>query len=171
MVVALLISFYLTGMRIPCSTAKIAAGIYDADKFTPIIQSVVNLVVSIVLVKKIGLLGVIIGTIVSSLVLPSWQRPYLVYKYVLHRSSKEYYVRQAKNIGILFVTSMLTFIIFKYVVVSKLLFRIIIKIAVTIIIFVSLIIVVHKDTTEYKYALDMLKKILRRVKRNEKEIN
>ena len=86
-VLLIVISFYITGRRVSPSIIKQAAGLYDDDKFTPIIQSIVNLFISIVLAKLIGLSGVIIGTIISSIVLPSWQRPYLLYKKVFYKNA------------------------------------------------------------------------------------
>lgn len=97
-VILIVISFYITGRRVSPSIVKQAAGLYDDDKFTPIIQAIVNLTFSIILAKLLGISGVILGTIISSIILPSWQRPYLVYKNVLHRSSKEYFMNYIKQI-------------------------------------------------------------------------
>ena len=94
--IIVLLNYYLTGMRVPIYTVKAAAGIYDEDKYTPLIQSVVNLGLSIVLVQKWGLAGVFMGTLVSSIVLPCWQRPYIVCKYALKTSSKRYFIKYAQ---------------------------------------------------------------------------
>ena len=91
--IIVLLNYYLTGMRVPIYAVKAAAGIYDEDKYTPLIQSVVNLVLSIVLVQRWGLAGVFMGTLVSSIVLPCWQRPYVVYKYALKTSCKKYFIK------------------------------------------------------------------------------
>ncbi|NFO13458.1 teichoic acid transporter [Clostridium botulinum] len=88
-----LLNYYLTGMRVPVATLKSAAGIYDEDKYTPLIQAAVNLLISIVLVHRWGLAGVFMGTLVSSIILPCWQRPYIVCKYALKISSKGYFKR------------------------------------------------------------------------------
>ena len=161
-VLALLLSFYITGMRVPSSTAKMAAGVYDADKFTPIIQSIVNLVVSIFLVKRIGLLGVIIGTIVSSLVLPNWQRPYLVYKYVLNTSSKSYFLNKLKYIFILFISSFLTLSFFRYINIGNLLVVITTKIVFVLCVFFLLLALLYRKTEEYKYIVNVIKSVFRR---------
>lgn len=105
--IVLVINNYMVGMRVPLFTIKTAAGIYDQDKFVPMIQSVVNLVVSVVLIKNIGLIGVFLGTLVSGLV-PSLYRPYIVYKEVFKISSISYYIQYFKNIVILIFVSVLT---------------------------------------------------------------
>lgn len=102
--VIVLLNYYLTGMRVPVHTVKAAAGLYDEDKYTPLIQSVVNLSISIILVQKWGLAGVFMGTLVSSIVLPCWQRPYIIYKYVFNKSSIEYYKQYLIYFSVVMVT-------------------------------------------------------------------
>jgi O-antigen/teichoic acid export membrane protein len=87
----ILINYYLVGMRVPVYSVKSSAGIYVQDKFVPLIQSAINLIVSIIGVQYLGLAGVFIGTIVSSLV-PCLYRPIVVYKYVFGASPKEYFI-------------------------------------------------------------------------------
>ena len=103
--IIVILNYYLTGMRVPVATVKSAAGIYNEDKYTPIIQSVVNLVISISLVKSWGLAGVFMGTLVSSLILPCWQRPYIVYKYVFKSSPKEYFIKYIKYLLVIVLTA------------------------------------------------------------------
>lgn len=84
-VLLLIINNYMTGMRVPVFTVKSAAGIFSEDRFVPLVQSAVNLGVSIIAANYIGLAGVFLGTFVSAL-LPSFYRPYLVYKRVFQKS-------------------------------------------------------------------------------------
>lgn len=72
-------SFFFTGTRLACTTVRNAAGLYNEDKWIPILQSVINIVFSVVLAKYIGLDGVIVGTIISS-ILPNFYRIYILYK-------------------------------------------------------------------------------------------
>lgn len=85
-----IINYYFTGHRIVINNFKTASGIFDADKYISIIQAVVNLVVSIILVRRIGLTGIYIGTICSGLI-SSFTRPFIVYKAVFNKSAYEYY--------------------------------------------------------------------------------
>ena len=150
-VLAIMISFYLTGMRVPCGVAKSAAGIYDIDKYSPILQSIINLFISIFLVKRIGLLGVILGTIVSSIALPSWQRPYIVYKYILHQSSKEYFIDYIKYLLIIAVDSIVSLYLCNYILLSSLLLTIIIKALISLIIYSTTIFIFYRHSDEFTY--------------------
>ncbi|MGX1191848.1 lipopolysaccharide biosynthesis protein [Metabacillus sp. SLBN-84] len=100
-ILIVIINYYLTGMRIPVNTVKTAAGLYDIDKFSPLIQAAINLVASLILVQYMGLMGIFLGTLISSILLPCWQRPYYVYKYIFNTSSMPYFVVYLKYLIIL----------------------------------------------------------------------
>ena len=103
----LLINFFLIGMRVPLSVVKTSGGIFVQDKYAPLIESVINLSISIVLVKKIGLLGVFIGTLTSSILVPFWYKPYIVYKYIFDISVFYYFKQIIKYILVLLVNILL----------------------------------------------------------------
>ncbi len=91
-VFCLALNFWQTGMRNAPAVFKGAAGIFYEDRFVPIIESVINIVVSIVLALKFGIIGIFLGTFISSLCLFLYSYPFLVYKKVFNRSPKEYFV-------------------------------------------------------------------------------
>lgn len=83
-------NFYTMGMRSSIGSFKMAGGIYYQDRYAPLIESILNLSVSIILVKHLGLAGVLLGTIISNCLVPVWVQPYMVYKYVFGKSLIEY---------------------------------------------------------------------------------
>ncbi|KGE19327.1 lipopolysaccharide biosynthesis protein [Paenibacillus wynnii] len=89
--VILLLLFFERGMRNPISTVKTTAGIFHEDRFVPLIQAAIGLIISIVLVQSIGIQGVFIGSLISSMAMPFWTTPYLVYKKVFHQSVADHY--------------------------------------------------------------------------------
>lgn len=161
-VLIIVINFYLTGMRVPVATMKSAAGLFDVDKYTPLFQSAINLIVSIFLVKKIGLLGVLIGTLVSSLAIPCWQRPYLVYKYIFKTSSRKYFIEYIKYIVIVIASSVLTMFISKSLIIENLFLMFIIKSMLAVIIFMLITLIVFWKTNEIRYIYSIINKIIRR---------
>lgn len=66
-------------------------GLFIKDKIRPLIEALINLVVSIILVQKIGLAGVFIGTIISKLLTCTWREPYLVFKNVFKVRLRNYW--------------------------------------------------------------------------------
>ena len=156
--IIIVLNFYLTGMRAPVHSLKSASGLYDADKYTPIIQAATNLIVSIILVRKIGLLGVLLGTMISSIILPCWQRPYLVYKYVIHKSSKKYFVNYTKYILITVFCMIITSLITNFLIFDNKILKLFVDGVVSILIFGVAVTIFFKKSEELKYIITMLER-------------
>ena len=86
----LLIDYYFKGDRIVLSNFKTAAGVFEQDKYLALLQGVVNLVVSIALVRVIGLPGIYVGTIVSGLI-ANVTKPFIIYKNCFDRTAGAYF--------------------------------------------------------------------------------
>lgn len=89
-VVILVLNFYLRGMGISVFNSLMAAGIMYENRFVPIAEALINLVVSIVLALLIGLPGVFIGTVVSNLFLHLYSYPKYAFELVFKRKRSEY---------------------------------------------------------------------------------
>lgn len=159
-VLIMILNFYLAGMRIPPHTMKSAAGLFDVDKYTPILQSLINLVISIFLAKKMGILGVLLGTLISSLAIPCWQRPYLIYKHVFMKSSKKYFYEYFKEFVILLIISCISLYINSLLIINNLVLLFIIKLLIVTILFAAFIILIFHNTKEFKYVVKIINKVL-----------
>lgn len=79
------------------SNFKTAVGVFEQDKYLALIQGVVNLIISIVLVQKVELVGVYIGTIVSGLI-ANITKPIIIYKVILRKPVKGYFLDSGKYV-------------------------------------------------------------------------
>jgi len=120
-VLLIAIEFFVYGMSVPISVVKSSAGLYKEDKYIPIFTAMINLGVSIALVKPLGLSGVLIGTIACAVLLPIWYKPILVYKHVLHGDLKLYYRHLLEytlvyilNMGMVFIVTKIQISEFKF---------------------------------------------------------
>ena len=95
-VMLLCINYYFTGMRVGLTNVKTAAGIFEQDKWIALCQAAANLAFSIILVRPMGLAGVYMGTLISSMI-PNLSRPYIVYKYLFKRSCIPYLVEYMRR--------------------------------------------------------------------------
>lgn len=96
-VTLLVMDFYLKGGRTVLLNFKIASGLFEQDRYLPLIQGAVNLVVSIGLVLKIGVTGVYVGTLVSG-VLANLIRPGIIYRVCFGKSAGAYFRDSLKYI-------------------------------------------------------------------------
>ncbi|WP_416258724.1 lipopolysaccharide biosynthesis protein, partial [Clostridium perfringens] len=78
-VLSLIINLYIQISRGTVDRFKDGFGIYW-DVGAPIIESIVNLIFSIVLAKYIGIVGIFIGTIISNILIVEFWKPYVLFK-------------------------------------------------------------------------------------------
>jgi len=88
---AILLNFYIYAMRSSSYTFKTKSGIFVQDRFTPLLQGILNLVLSLLFVRWWGLTGVLFATSLSLFAIGFWQFPRLVYKYTFHQPLSNYF--------------------------------------------------------------------------------
>lgn len=91
-VLAIVISFYIQLNLRAIEMFRSATGLFYNDRYVPIIQCVINLIISISLVKPLGITGVYIGTIVAILTTSFWVQPLLVFKKIFNQPVWEYFL-------------------------------------------------------------------------------
>jgi O-antigen/teichoic acid export membrane protein len=76
--ISLVIIFFILQVRQPVDSFKQAYGLY-ADIWSPLVQSILNLVISIIFVVKFGVIGVFVGTIISQIIIVMLWRPFYLF--------------------------------------------------------------------------------------------
>ncbi len=156
-VALILIDYYFKGDRIVLSNFKTAAGVFEQDKFLALIQGIVNLVISIVLVQKMGLAGIYIGTIVSGLI-ANVTKPFIIYKACFDKGVKEYFIETAKHLVILGVVFMVVYPLSKIVLERITIFSFLIMGILIVVIYNLLFLLVYGKTKEMQYLLEILRR-------------
>ena len=154
---------YAALMRTPSYTARTAAGAFDKDKLSPLFESAVNLIISVVLAKIMGVAGVYIGTFVSGIVPGIW-RPVIVYKYVLKSSSREYFVSHIKKTLVLAFSILSLSMLFEFVEIENKYLSFLFTAACCVAVPNAALVISYCKTDEFKYLKGMLKKLLIKIK-------
>lgn len=158
-IVLLLTDYYLKGFRIILTNYKTAAGIFQEDRYVALIQGIVNLIISIAFVQKIGLTGIYIGTVVSGLI-ANIQKPFMIYRKCFESPVREYFVDSVKYIIAMLIPLGICYGINQHLNTARnwidLLF---LTIVITIIFNGCYFFVFHKRE-EYNYLLAILKRML-----------
>ncbi len=92
----ILANLFIFGMRSSALTFKVKSGIFTQDRFSPLIQGVINLALSLVFVRWWGITGVLVATTVSVLAVGFWQYPRLVYKHTFGKPLRLYFAKYAQ---------------------------------------------------------------------------
>lgn len=107
--VIIVLNFYITGMRKTVWVFKDAAGIYKQDQIKPVVEAIINLIVSILLVIKMGVSGVLIGTIVSNVLWAFWYEAFILYKYCFKSGMKNYVKKQFIYFGVWIIIASISY--------------------------------------------------------------
>lgn len=156
--------FYLKGLNSGVDVAKNAAGLYYPDRFVPLIEAMLNLVISIILAYRIGLLGVLVGTLVSFLLLSFWTKPYFVFRDVFSVRFSEYVIWEGKKILLSFVIGAVLYVLQLKIQLSNIYFDLLLKALFTGVMSNVLLCVVFFRTDEFEYIKTMVQTIIHRVK-------
>ena len=113
--IVLVVNFYMLGMRSSIGTFKDAAGIFYEDRFIPIIESVINVIASLILVQFLGILGVFIGTFLSSLIVVFYSLPHFVFQRLFGQKKMQYYKLYFKYALITFIGVLTTILPYRFI--------------------------------------------------------
>lgn len=92
-VIALSVSFYIQCAMRTNEMFKTGSGLFWNDRYAPIAQCIINVVVSIIFAVKFEITGIFIGTSVAMLSTKFWVGPYVLYKYKFKKSVAHYFAR------------------------------------------------------------------------------
>lgn len=151
----LILNYYQFIMRSSYISFKTAAGIFHEDRFIPIIESLINIIASIILLQYFGLAGVFMGTVISSLILWCYSYPKFVYKKLFDRS----YVDYAKEtIGYLILFSLIittTSFVAKAILFDNLIIVLTIKGLICLIIPNIILLLIFRKSQNFKYFVNL----------------
>lgn len=98
------LNFYVTGMRQAVQTFRDAYGLFWHDRYKPIAESVINLVVSAVLAIPFGTAGILLGTFVSTMTVCFWVEPLVLFRHGFRAPVWPYFREYALNTLLTLVT-------------------------------------------------------------------
>lgn len=106
-VMSIAVNFYIQGVLNPTWIFRDTTGLFKDTKWVSVILAILNLILSVVLGKIIGLSGILLATSISRILTTYWYQPYMLYKKIFKKSSKKHFIRQFKYI----ITLIITFIV------------------------------------------------------------
>lgn len=160
----IVISFYITGMRKSVLNFKDALGLFWYDRYKPIFEVVINLITSIILAQKIGLAGVFIGTIISTLTTSFWVEPYVLYKYGFKTKLREYFKQCIKYTIITILVALLTIFIVNTLFTSVTILSFIGKLLLCIGIPNLCFVIIFRKSEEFIYFKNLIEAIINKIK-------
>ncbi len=87
----LCVDFFLKGTTTVIGTYRNANGLFSQGQYRPFVMAILNIVLSIIFVKMIGLPGIFLGTIVSRLMTQTWFDPLVIFRHAFRINPIGYY--------------------------------------------------------------------------------
>lgn len=103
-VIVLIINFYIGMNRTVIQNFKSCYGIYW-DVWAPVVESIINIIFSILIASKYGIIGIFIGTLISNILIVLIWQPLAVFKYGFKKNVFEYYFWYIKSAIVAFILS------------------------------------------------------------------
>ena len=107
-VALMIIEFYIRGMMSPVTQFRTSNGLFVHGKYRPLIMAIMNIVISVLLAPKVGIAGILLGTIISRVATQIWYDPWLIYKRVFQISVFRYLKEYVLYGGITLLCSYVT---------------------------------------------------------------
>lgn len=155
----LVFEYFQKSMRTSYMSFKEAAGIYYEDRFCPLIESILNIVASIILLKYFKLAGVFMGTIVSSIVLWGYSYPKYVYKKLFNRNYLDYLKETLGYIIVFVLIASISYFVASITTTYNIYLTFLINLTVAITVPNVLLLLLFHKTANFNYYLSLIRSI------------
>lgn len=136
-----------------------AYGIAWFQRHKSIIESILNLSLSLLFVSvfDLGLNGILIGTLLSSILVPCWYEPYILFKYGFHRNFKVYLKTLPRNILLVISSFIISLLIAQLFQGETGILAFVYRMIATLIITLIVYLLQSFKRSEFKYLINILK--------------
>jgi O-antigen/teichoic acid export membrane protein len=166
----LAVELYIFGLQKTLSSFRTAMGLFHQAKYRPLFGAVINLGLSILLVQYIGISGVLIGTVVSSLVTYMWFDPMILYMHGFKKPVRKYYFMNLLYLALLAASGGISYFLVQWIPFGGI-FHFIAAGLISVLVTGGMIAVFFYRTPEFAYLKNLFIKIIRKVARIQKRRN
>lgn len=148
--------FYMVGILIPVSQYRYATGLFRYGQIRAVIMPILNIIFSYFLVKKFGLVGIFMGTIIARLLIQVWYDPLIVFKYSLKNGLYTFYIKNIIYIIVSGLVGYFTYLLTESVNFDSNIVNFIIKLIICITIPNIVFIIIFYNSKEFLYLKNKL---------------
>lgn len=162
LLLTLTILFYKNFMKYTFKVFKHGAGIWVEDRFVPVVVAVSNIVLTLILLKIFGVVGVFFGTILSSI--PHWfyDFPKFIYVKLFNKKYIDYYKEMIRDILVSIIVIVITYISLNYISLNNIICTLLLKTIIGTLINIILFFIIFRKNNEFKYFINLIKTKVRR---------
>ena len=158
-VICFAVYFYINEQIQLLFTYKDAAGIWHADRFRPLITSVVNLILNIILVRFWGIYGILLATVISRLAIGIPWIVYNLFTALFERKMMKDYVKRMLSYAIVAVAICGITAILCHVIRLSLIALLITRVIIVCIVPNIMVVLVYRKKIEFQQSIELLDKM------------
>lgn len=87
------LNYFIQFMRVNVLMFRDASGTFYYDWWKPILEGILNIILSIIFVQNFGVVGVIVATIITNLLICLIVEPFVLFRYGFKTSPKKFYLK------------------------------------------------------------------------------
>ena len=141
-----------------------AAGLWWEDRFNPVVQTIVNLSLNLILVQYIGMNGVILSTTFCSLCIAFPWGGFILFKYYFKYPMKEYYQTVLYYMLTTITVSFISYTLCNICIQSNTILTLITKILISTIISSCLFILIYRKRSEFIFLVNKIRDTVKYIK-------
>lgn len=103
------VEFYISGVRMFLSQFRNSLGLFQKAVYRPVLEIILNLVLTLIFVQYLGIYGVILGTIIASVLTLFIFDPIVVHKYGFYKNTSTYFIKNIYFIIVVLLTGVLVY--------------------------------------------------------------
>lgn len=150
----LTINFYLLGISRVTQNYIGVTKLFWNTRFKPWVEAMIKIGISIILINKMGIIGVFIGTSISFVLMSFWIDPYVLFKYRFKIPLRNYYALYLKPTFVVLLSGLITYYLSTYT------DSLILKLVLCFLIPNGLFYVIFQKSMEFNYVLNVARAIL-----------
>lgn len=142
---------------------RITNGLFVKGQYRPIFMVIINIILSLILVKPFGLDGVLVATIIARILTEVWFEPYLIYKYIFEKKLSDYWKRFFKYMFTTIFVCILSSIIINFITIENAILKLLINGGITIVLTCIAIYLIYHQKDEFNYFMQLTKFYIKKI--------
>ncbi len=155
-VILMILSFYFTLTRNIVLTYKDAVGMWDKDFLKPYVILIVNLILNILFIQKIGIKGVVLATLLTSVFIGLPWETLVLHKYYFKVSSVRYFTEYFIYFIVTVFTGIVTWLVSEKVLFENLYITLLFKLIICFVLPNIIFVILSFKTKRFRYFLNHL---------------
>lgn len=152
-------NFYFLGMRQAITMVKSSVGLYRPDRHFALIEAALNLSLAWILVTPYGIDGILAANLISTILVPFWVQPYVVYQNVLKEPVKNYYKRFTIYLAVALLQGFVTYYLCDLFPENNVFLKLIINAIICLIVPNTINLILFCKSMELKYLINVAKNL------------